>query len=84
MRGEVPGEGMMNEEQYRAMTKALLESVRAFPLCRIANCACDESGGEWQDDCVCMGHFFQMDDAYGKDAWDLRDFMDAAHRRVRK
>ena len=52
----------------------LEESVRLYPNCRIAACECNENGDEWVAGCTCFGHFFSMDDTFGKEGWNLDDW----------
>lgn len=62
--------------------KALAESARRFPNCRIANCGCDSWNGKWEAGCRCMCHFDAMNKAFGKDDWTLADFSASADRGV--
>lgn len=64
----------MKKEDYDAMTSSLMAAGRAYPNCPVASCACDQTNkDEWKKGCHCLGHFKQMDKAFGKDNWDLND-----------
>lgn len=71
----------MDREDFNRITLSLLTSSMKYPNCSIANCNCNEQGGEWIPGCHCFGHFFMMDKEFGqgKENWNLGDF-DASAR----
>lgn len=62
------------EIDYAEMTRNLRIAARRFPNCRVASCDCNEFGGEWEQGCMCGGHFKQMTRELGHDDWSLTDF----------
>ena len=50
----------MDEETYQLIKRNLAASIRAFPNCRVASCECNSRAGEWQVDCTCPCHWYQM------------------------
>lgn len=63
----------MDDKKFKEITNALRESARRYPFCRIANCDCKGTENEWNKGCVCMCHFYQMDEKLGKGNWKLSD-----------
>ena len=74
----------MNPEEFSSTRRAILESIRRFPNCTIANCECDSRHGEWKDKCNCMCHFRQMDEVFGKGQWALKDFNKKSWEKMKK
>ena len=69
----------MNQEDYEAMSAGLAAAARAYPNCPVASCDCDQiNKDEWKKGCHCMGHFQQLDKAFGKDNWSLADHSESA------
>ncbi len=64
----------MDAVEFGKMTDALRASARRYPTCRIANCDCNDYVDEWKPGCGCMGHFKNLDKAFGEDGWALSDF----------
>jgi hypothetical protein len=59
---------------YLEIAEALRTSLKRFPNCSVAGCACNSKGGQWRAGCYCLCHLLQMDPLYGKKKWTLKDF----------
>lgn len=75
----------MDDEEFKAIHRALVADMHRYPGCRVASCDCDSKHGEWQKDCTCLCHFFAMDEMYGKGKWTLTQFnKEAKHPRPKR
>lgn len=52
----------METEEYNKIKAGLLQSMRRFPNCKIANCECDSKNGERIGKCMCLCHIKETED----------------------
>lgn len=72
----------MTREELETMSHNLRLAIRRFPNCRIANCECDSKNGEWKPGCLCMCHWFKMDELHGERKWTLDMFYKQAKKGI--